>query len=285
MACQLHLQVLNYLNIKFRKIRRRKMKLILLITLGLAQATFAQNFESEVLEKTIQPQQVKNLYLKIKEEIGDDKISEYLSPQQTADIEWYINQSSVTIDPHSPVAATPAAMLAGAAGGAAAAVVDYLWEKYVGEARSSEWERLVHEEGQFDLSQNQKNQPKTPVFVVSRPSYPNTDVLRRAAIVGGSKETLSSQQQEYLLSMHNLDVSDYLSPESNELIDYYTKNNQSSDINYEPIAGTPAALAGGAAGALAYKAVKWALNKVGGKVTNDLKQNPNQFDLSHPIYN
>ena len=125
-------------------------------------------------------------------------------------------------------AGTPAAMAAGAVGGAVAAVVDHVWDKYV--KGSDEMVTRKISPSDFDL------------YLSPKQAKIELDSLRT--------------------QMGESSFFQYISPKTMRLVELYTTLPDDFDKIESPLRDNlAAAAAGAAAGALAYKAVDWGLKK------------------------
>ena len=116
---------------------------------------------AQVEPHTVLPSQAQEMI----DQLTDEKLTEYISPQVTEVIAWYttLNDEQVAdLSDHGPEA-TPAAALAGAAAGAAIAVYEFARDKVVGR----DWrEVIISKDTDFDLgAQNNGRALATPAAV------------------------------------------------------------------------------------------------------------------------
>lgn len=173
----------------------------------------------------------------------------------------------------NPLAIAPA-LASAAAAGAAVAVVEYVWDKYAGNGGSLHHDELMTP-GQFDLTVTPTNTPpaisQLPNVVGFTPQPPVVTTY----LLGMPSPPKPSRPSIYPVNP----VSPCVCPSTPGVPPIYVPERSMQN----PAALTPAAVivAEATAGAVAYKAAEYLLNKYGNLTNEDIQIiNPNYFDLN-----
>ena len=176
-------------------------------------------------------------------------------------------------DIHSPVAATPAALGGAAAAGATAAVVEHLWDKYVGNEKTIV-ERYT-DDG-FDIS-SAVTAGEGGFMQVRGANGVEKLVWTHAPVEIGGVDDRNARRATPIGSASVANVS-MIQPTTTDIIKIHQRNVRRLVPN-----GTEAhtlVVAEAAVGALAYKAAEWALDKYGNRPSIDIPTiGDRDFDL------
>lgn len=196
-------------------------------------------------ENFVRPEAVGNMLLHLDKMMGRQRLQQTLSERALKSLEEYS-----MLDEDQIVANT---YVAAAAGGAAIAVVDFLWDRYVGNDKNSKF--LVPED-YFDI-------PKVGIFPSKHqagrrpfPLHPFGPPPSYSDQIGGLKPHVG-----YYPVYHGI-----IEP----------KNEGGN-----PVAATPAAVGYAVVGQVAYRAVEYSLKKAFGDEKSVAEMDPRQFDISH----
>lgn len=217
------------------------------------------------------PSQVRKVLAEAERDGQIENLKTMLTPQVIETLEQYDGGVDTIYGKDSsgnPVAIVPA-LASAAAAGAAVAVVEYVWDKYVGNGGAIRNDDLINP-GQFDLGTIQNTQaPNVPAILSPLPVVP---MVYLPAIGGGAKP-----------SFPTVNPGPPNTPCVCPPLPSYPPVFPPERSMNNPAALTPAAVvvAEATVGALAYKATEYLLNKYGNMTTEDMQIiNPNYFDIN-----
>lgn len=225
------------------------------------------------------PSETRELLNQIEAEGSTQAMTRFLTPSVTQAIRDYsrLEDSAIRKNPADPYAATPAVYGAAAAGGAAAKVVEHVWDRYVGNGRIAA--RVINDRN-FDLSKTTSEVGISPVDVgaFAAPVW-----LQQSA--GNIETRVASNTFKNAALLRSYpeirSLVEYNRPVTSEFVNQYRK--QARDyVNNNPQAQWVMAVGGAAAAAVGYKAAEYALNQMGARTSELIRRaqfNDRAFDL------
>ena len=241
---------------------------------ALVLALGSQTFAAVPPQRLVLPSETRAILKDIAEAGRAQDLTRLVTPEVTKVILDYSKLDDKDFrDIHSPVAATPAALGGAAAAGATAAVVEHLWDKYVGNEKTVV-ERYTDDS--FDVA-SAVTTGESGFMQVRGTNGVEKLVWNHAPVEVGGADNRTNRSAAIIGSVSAANVS-MIQPTTTDIIRIHQRN-----VRRLVPSGTEAhtlVVAEAAVGALAYKAAEWALDKYGNRPSIDIPTiGDRDFDL------